>query len=155
LRFRTVKLPQIPKEKPSDPDFSYATFWAEGVWKRSKNAEVAWNFLKFMSSENSLQKLNELRNSNNLMEKAYPRPSMAIMQKDDKVLGSIVALAPAAKWWYLEDKTNDGATGINSQINDIFGSIVKLGNRPADIGKAVPSLSGKINTVLTKFNKKR
>jgi ABC-type glycerol-3-phosphate transport system substrate-binding protein len=155
LRFRTVPLPQLPKEKPSDPDFSYATYWAEAVWKRTSNANIAWDFIKFMSSPESLQKLNLRRKESGRLEKAYPRPEMAVLQKDDKILGSVLALAPFAKSWYLADKTSDGQTGINFQINSIFSDTIDLVSHNRDTDNALKALPGKINTVVSKYNSKK
>ncbi len=154
LKFRTVELPQIPKEKPSDPDYSYATYWAESVWKRSSNSELAWNFIKFLSTPDSLQKLNQKRREAGLLEKAYPRADMAIYQKDDKILGSVLSMAPYARSWYLADNTNDGPTGINSQINKIFSDILTVASSNQDLDKGIAALPGKINTVISKYNSK-
>src|SRR4030067_2193673 len=56
LRFKTVQLPQIPKEAPSQANVSYATYWVEGVWTRSVNKDEAWKFLKFLSKKENLEK---------------------------------------------------------------------------------------------------
>jgi hypothetical protein len=80
---------------------------------------------------------------------------MSILQKDDKLLGSIIALAPVAKSWYLADDTNDGPTGINSQMNEIFKVIIEIGSRPQELKKAVDDLPNKINQVLSKYNTRK
>jgi multiple sugar transport system substrate-binding protein len=57
LKFNTIPLPQLPKEKATDPDISYASYWVEGVWERSPNKDVAWDFLNFIGEilSNSLR----------------------------------------------------------------------------------------------------
>jgi raffinose/stachyose/melibiose transport system substrate-binding protein len=120
LHFKTVPLPQLPKENPSDPDFSYATYWAQAVWERGGNKSAAWEFLKFMSSQETLQKINQDLRANSKTQRAYPRPGMNQELAADPILGSIIALAPSAKSWYLADKTNDGATGINTQLKNAY-----------------------------------
>ncbi len=152
LKFKTVELPQIPKEKPTDRDYSYATYWAESVWKRSSNTDEAWKFINFLGAPESMQKLNQKRKELGRLERAYPRSDMAIQQKDDPILGSIVALAPSAKSWYLADKTNDGQTGINFQINKIFSDIFAT---KQDLEKVVQTLPTKISTVTSKYNAKK
>lgn len=120
LKYKTTKLPQLPKDRPEDPDVSYATYWFQGVSEKSANKGIAWDFLKFISSKESLVRLNEGRRGNGLFEKIYPRPDMAALQVNDPILGSAVSLAPSAKSWYLADKTFDGPNGINSQIRELF-----------------------------------
>jgi ABC-type glycerol-3-phosphate transport system substrate-binding protein len=155
LRFRTSNLPQLPKNNPTDPDHSYATYWAQGVWARSKNSEVAWDFLKFMSSGESLQKMNEIRKNRNAIEKAYPRPEMAILQKDDKILGSIVSLAGKSKSSVLYDLTFDGQTGVNTQINNAYKETISSLIAKKEVKKILPLLISNISEILTKYNTKK
>ena len=56
LRFRTVSVPQLPKTEANEADVTYASYWAEGVWTRSKNKTEAWKFLKFLSQRDNLSK---------------------------------------------------------------------------------------------------
>ncbi len=123
LRFKTYPLPQLPKEVPTEPDVSYATYWAEGVWERSASKDLAWDFLKFAGSEQSLQKVNANLKAKSKIERVYPRPNMNPSLVNHPILGSIITLAPVAKSWYLADKTNDGQTGINTQLKNAYAKI--------------------------------
>lgn len=120
LHFKTYTLPQLPKETPTDPDVSYATYWAESVWEKSASKEDAWEFLKFMTSSESLQKINQILKSNSKTQRAYPIPNLNQQFANDPILGSVVALARSAKSWYLADYTNDGATGINTLLRKAY-----------------------------------
>lgn len=120
LRFRTVPVPQLPKDDLSEPDVSYATYWVEGVWQRSQNKDIAWDFLKFISSKESLEKLYQNAASTRLFGEPYPRIDMAPLLKDHPIVGSVIGLAPQAKSWYLVSRTFDGPTGLNSQISQYF-----------------------------------
>jgi hypothetical protein len=122
IRFKTYPLPQLEKETPSEPDVSYATYWAQSVWARSTNSDVAWDFLKYMSDPVSLQKVNLSLKAKNRIERAYPRPVMNQEYTNHPILGSVVALAASSKSWYLADKTNDGATGINTLLKAAYAS---------------------------------
>lgn len=146
LRFRTVILPQIPKNLSSDPNFSYTTYWVQGVWQRSKNKQIAWEFLKFMSSREALEEINRNMASLETFARVYPRAEMNISLREDSVLGSVVHLAPEAKSWYLADNTNDGPTGINTQINQLYQKAVEAGG---SIG--LDELSSGIAGVLNKY----
>lgn len=148
LKFRTVLLPQLPKEKPTDPDFSYATYWVESVWERSRNKDAAWEFIKFVSTSESLENLNHNLKQRTNLERISPRIDMAQIWKEDTVLGSVVALAPNAKSWYLATGTNDGSTGINSQLNKVFQEVVE----PETGGpKTLDSVTKDIAEILGKY----
>jgi ABC-type glycerol-3-phosphate transport system substrate-binding protein len=124
VHFKTIPLPQLRKSNPNDPDFSYATYWAEGVWSKSVNRRIAWEFLKFLTSSESLQKINAAVKEKEGFARIYPRPDINISLRDDKILGSVVFLANDAKSWYLADQTFDGIKGINSQVNGVFKGVV-------------------------------
>jgi ABC-type glycerol-3-phosphate transport system substrate-binding protein len=125
LKFKTVSLPQLPKETPYDPDVSYATYWVQGVWERSTNKEASWEFLKYLSTKESLDKLNQNISAETNLRKMSPRVDSAYSFIKDPILGSIVGLVASSKSWYLADETHDGLTGINSQVNEIYKGIVK------------------------------
>jgi len=148
LKFRTVLLPQLPKNSPSDPDFSYATFWSQAVWVRSRNKDVAWDFLKFLVQRESLEKINKNIKDSEGFARAYPRPEMNIQFKDDSILGSVVSLALAAKHWYVADKTNDGKTGLNSQLSSAFGEVIEVGASRESLNK----LTSDVQTILSKYS---
>jgi len=120
LHFKTYNLPQLPKENPSDPDVSYATYWPEGVWAKSASRDSAWEFLKYASSGQALQKINQSLKANSKPQRAYPIQSLNQQFTNDPILGSVVALAPVAKSWYLADHTNDGKTGLNTQLANAY-----------------------------------
>jgi multiple sugar transport system substrate-binding protein len=136
LKFKTVPLPQVPKDNPDEPSYTYATYWVEGVWERSPNKEAAWDFLKFMSSKESLEKFFLSASNTRGFGEAYPRVEMADLLKGHPVLSSIVVLAPDARSWYLADRTFDGPTGINTQINKYFEDAINAiieGEDPEDV----------------------
>jgi multiple sugar transport system substrate-binding protein len=147
LKFRTTLLPQLPKNSPSDPDYSYATFWVHGVWERSRNKEAAWGFLKFLSERESLEELNRNIKETEGYARAYPRAEMNVQYRDDPILGSITSLAMSARSWYLADNTNDGATGINTQLSGAFGEVVEKGASTERLNLLVKS----VQDILSKY----
>lgn len=95
----------------------WATYWAEGVSSKSKNAEAAWNFLMFLSKKETLQQIysDETKSSKErLFGEIYPRVDMASLVKNDPLVGPYIAGAPQAKSWYLASRTYDD--GINDRI---------------------------------------
>jgi hypothetical protein len=49
---------------------------------------------------------------------------MAPLLSDHPVLGPLISQAPGAQSWYLDSRTFDGPTGINTQISNYFGDAV-------------------------------
>lgn len=139
LKFRTVRLPQLPKNNPTDPDYSYATYWFQGVSEKSKVKEGSWTFLKFLAREDSLAKLNEGIKRAETFGRVYPRPGMNVDFAQDQVFGSVVSLAFDARTWYLAGNTFDGPNGINTQVNGAFEKVIKgdgqLETLPQELGQ--------------------
>lgn len=148
LKFKTVPVPQLPKEKPAEPDITYATYWVQGVWGRSINKDAAWEFLKFMSTKESLEKLNEEVKKTNLFERPSSRVDMSLAQSEDKIVASVIALALNAKSWYLAAPTYDGPTGINSQLNSVFARALEP---KVDVKKILPDVAVEVARVLSQY----
>lgn len=153
LRFRTVPVPQLPKVNPTDKDVTWASYWAEGVWSKSKNTKEAWEFLKFLSEKESLQKMYEASSKTRRFGEVYPRSEMASLLESDPVVGAYVKQAPTSKSWYLASRTFDGPTGINSRISAYFAdsvnAIVDQGKEPKEV---LETLAAGVAQVLSSYN---
>lgn len=124
LKFKTVPIPQLPKDNPAQLDITYATYWAQGVWSKSASKSTAWDFLNYLATTDSLQKLYQNETAVRSFGEAYPRTDMASLLTNHPILGSIITQAPGARSWYLASRTFDGATGINTQVSNYFGDAV-------------------------------
>lgn len=120
LKYKTVPIPQLPKDSPDEVDITYATYWAQGVWSKSESKSAAWDFLSYITSTDSLQKLYQNETAVRNLGEAYPRTDMASLLINHPILGSIIAQAPGARSWYLASRTFDGATGINTLVSNYF-----------------------------------
>jgi multiple sugar transport system substrate-binding protein len=152
LKFSTTNLPQLPKDRVSDPNVSYATYWVEGVWSKSKNKGAAWDFLKFMSESSTMEKFYKNAAAVRGFGEPYARTDMASLLTSHPVLGSIIKLAPEAKSWYLASDTWDGPTGINSQINQYYKDAINAVNGNGDAQSALETVAAGIAQVLSQFN---
>ncbi len=152
LKYKTVPIPQLPKDSPNQLDVTYATYWAEGVWAKSSKKAVAWDFLKFLSSQSSMQKF--YQNSSRLRSfgEPYSRLDMADLLTSHPILGSIIKQAPGARSWYLASRTFDGPTGINSQLanyfNDAINSVAEGKTTPE---KALQTAASGVQQVLAQY----
>ena len=151
LNFRTVPVPQLAKGSSNQKDVTYATYWVQGVSNKGKNKVVAWEFLKFISSRDSLSKLYANASKQRKFGEAYPRTDMASLLTDHPVLGSIISQAPNARSWYLQSRTFDGPTGINSLINKYFEDAVNAVNARNAAAKVLPTVAQGVLQVLKQY----
>src|SRR3989344_434031 len=151
LRFKTVPVPQIPQEESEKTNLTYATYWVQGVWTRSKLKKQAWDFLKYMSEKDTLEKFYQNASKIRSFGEAYPRVDMASLISSDPILVAFVAQAPFAKSWYLASRTFDGPTGINSQINKYFEDAVNATVRTGSPGESLNTVSSGVNQVLSRY----
>lgn len=152
LSFRVVPVPQLPKTNPSDPDITWASYWAEGVWSKSASPKLAWEFLKFLSERDSLQKIYQNSARTRLFGPIYPRPDMAALLESDPLVGAFVKQAPDSRSWYLASRTFDGPTGINSRISSYFEDAVNAvvaGQMSA--ADALPTVTSGVTQVLDDY----
>lgn len=151
LRFKTVPVPQLPKTSANEPDVNYASYWVEGVWSKSKNKTVAWNFLKFMSESESLQKGYNQASKTRLFGEPYSRVDMQELLLDHPIIGSTVTGAKTAQTWFLQSRTWDGPTGINSQINKYFEDAVNTVNAGKEAKIALEPVAQGVIQVLSQY----
>ncbi|MDP3888814.1 MAG: extracellular solute-binding protein [bacterium] len=109
LDFSTVPVPQLP-----ETNLTWASYWVEGVSKKSKNSDAAWDFLKYLSSKEVLQKLYDGESKLRLFGEPYSRIDMADQLTGQPYVGAYIQQAPNARSWYLSSRTFDN--GINDKI---------------------------------------
>lgn len=109
LNYAVAKMPQMAG---ADLRVNYANYWAEGVSKQSKNAEIAWKFLKFITSKEALTKYYEGE------KQISPRLDILDGQIADPEIGVFAENALSAKSYYKPD--SDAMENIFAQmINDV------------------------------------
>ncbi len=152
LRFKTYPIPQLPKDSPSQPDITYATYWVQGVSSTSTNKSVAWDFLKYLSSQDSLTKLYQNASKFRNFGEPYPRIDMASLLSDHPLAGAVIAQAPGAESWYLDSRTFDGPTGINSLMINYFGDAVNsMAQGSNSVEKILSTAASGVSQVLAQY----
>jgi ABC-type glycerol-3-phosphate transport system substrate-binding protein len=152
LQFTAYPIPQLPKDNPNQPDITYATYWAQGVSAASTNKSIAWDFLKFMSTQDSLTKFYQNASKYRNFGEPYSRVDMADLITDHPLAGPVIAQAPGAESWYLASRTFDGPTGINSLMVKYFEDAVNstvAGNAPMD--KILSTVAAGVSQVLAQY----
>ena len=151
LRFKTIPVPQLPKTEANEADVNYASYWAEGVWARSKNKTEAWKFLKFLSSKETLESFYNASSKTRMFGEPYPRQDMENSLKDHPIIGSTILGAKTAQTWFLQSRTWDGPTGINSQINKYFEDAINLVNSGKEAKVALEPVTAGVIQVLSQY----
>jgi multiple sugar transport system substrate-binding protein len=152
LKFITAPVPQLPKDTPSEPDITYASYWAQGVSAKSAAKAVAWDFLKFISTQDSLQKLYQNESLVRSFGEPYSRVDMADLLTDHPILGPIISQAGGARSWYLYSRTFDGPTGINTQLTNYFKDAINaIVNDRKPMDEALDTCAQGVRQVLSQY----
>jgi len=148
LEFKTAPVPQLTPENP----VAWASYWLEGVSRKSPNSDEAWRFLAYLSSAENLSKLYTTASQVSAERKfgePYPRISMANSLQSDPIVGAVVNQAPYAKSWYLCSRTYDD--GLNDGIIKYFEDAINAMNKGDELKEIIPTLTSGINQKLKTF----
>ena len=146
LNFKIIPVPQLPGDKQK---VSWASFWIEGVAKRSKYKSEAWEFLKFLSSPAVLERLYQAESNLRLFGEVYPRKEMAEKLKTNPLVAPFVEQMPQAKTWYLCSFTWDN--GINDRMIKYFEDAVNAVNEGKSAKEALTTASQGIAQLLSQY----
>ncbi len=113
LKFEIVVVPQLPGNK-----ISWASYWVEGVSQKSEYQEEAWEFLKFLSKKETMEKLYSEESKTRAFGEIPSRVDMASLYQSDPHVAPFLEQAPYAQSWYLASRTWDN--GINEKIIKYF-----------------------------------
>lgn len=144
LNFSVHPIPQLPVDVDrGEAPVAYASYWVEVVNKKSSQSAAAWEFLKYLSTTEALEKLyNQAVNSGRAFGEPYSRTEM--VNSLTEPAKTFAAQGPIAKSWYLASFTHDGPTGINSKLSEVFAKAI---NRTL----TVPLLETEVNKVLSEY----
>lgn len=153
LKFSVHSVPQLPLDiSRGEQPVTWASYWAEGVNAKSTNTKQAWEFLTFLSSQDSLQKLYQsAAASGRAFGEPYSRVNMADSLKTAPYVGPYISQAPYARSWYIASSTFDGPTGINSLLTNYFADAVNSINQGRSSSEAIKTLNAGINQVLSRY----
>jgi len=146
LNFKIIPVPQLPGEKQK---VNWANFWVEGVAKRSKYKSEAWEFLKFLSSPATLEKLYQAESNLRLFGEIYPRKEMAEKLKSNPLIAPFVEQIPNARSWYLCSFTWDN--GINDRMIKYFEDAVNAVNSGKTAKEALTTATQGISQLLSQY----
>lgn len=144
LNFRIVPIPQLPGNT-----VSYASYWVEGVSSKSTHQKEAWEFVKFLSSRESVMKLYTEEAKTRLFGEPYARKDLADAVANDPYVGAYVSQAETARSFPLASRTFDN--GLNDRmiqyLTDAVNQVLS-GGSPAE---ALRTMSSGFTQVLGQY----
>lgn len=145
LPFKISSMPQLPQN-----NMNWATYWVEGVNIKSKKEEVSWDFLKFLGSKESLQKLYTNASQYRLFGELYPRTEMASLLNSDPLAAPFLLQAKEnTVSWYFASRTYDN--GINDKNIKYLEDAVNFVLQNGDAIKALETAQQGIDQILTRY----
>lgn len=118
LHFKIAPVPQLP----ANQKVAWATFWALGVASNSQHPTEAWQFLKYLTSQETEKYLFQQQLKQNLYGEPYSRSDLASELAQDPIMGAFVSQGPYYKGWYLSSGTEDN--GVNEEIIKAYSDTV-------------------------------
>lgn len=163
LNFGISTVPQLPTLEGLDPqevesgtaeanltDIHWATYWVEGVNKKSKKQEEAFKFLSYLASKEGLEKMYLAASQIRSFGEINPRRSMMSEMSSNKLIAPFVSTADMAESGYLSSYTWDD--GLNDQMNKYFKDAINgmiLNNTSAE--GVMPDLQNGVNRVIEMY----
>lgn len=144
LEFGIVAVPQL-----SGTNISWASFWIEGVNNKSGHKKEAWEFLKFLSTKETLTKLYQAESKLRLFGEPYSRIDMGQQAKNNPLVAPFIEQAPQAQTWYLCSRTYDN--GINDKMINYFKDAVNAVNTNKDPTDVLETASSGVAQLLSQY----
>lgn len=99
----------IPQQNLDDPSVNFSNYWGEVVSKQSKNADVAWDFLKFLTSKKVLDGYYSAN------KQPSSRKDLVELQAADSEIGVFATANLTSKSFYRPNQ---------QQVDEIFGKAI-------------------------------
>lgn len=143
-----IEIHPVPKIK--DNNTSIASYWAAGISSKSKFPSEASLFLKFLTSEESQEKMYSLESKTRLFGELYPRKNLAEKLKGTVAYPFVSQAEKAVSTFFASDTYDDG---LNSQANKYLENAVNSmqpGN-DSSADTAIENLSKGVSQVLNQY----
>lgn len=149
LKFKVLPVPQLEGGK-----VAWATYWANGVSVKSQHTKEAWEFVKYLSEEQTLTKLysEASKSPGRFFGEAFPRISMASKLTADPIVGAYVSGAPYMRSAPMASFTHDN--GLNDQIIKAYETAINTALKGGNSQTTLATAEKEITKTLTQFGAK-
>lgn len=144
LDFGVVPVPQL-----TGTNLAWASFWTEGVAQKSQKKKEAWEFLKFLSSPQTMQKLYQAESQVRLFGEPYARIDLASSIAGNEMVAPFINQAASAKTWYLSSRTFDN--GLNDRMIKYFEDAVNAVNGGKSAKEALATTGDGVAQLLSQY----
>lgn len=147
LKFKAAPVPQLEGNK-----VAWASYWAEGVSAKSVNKKEAWEFIKYLQSDEVLIKLyNESAKSpGRFFGEPYPKVSLATKLASDPIVGAYISQAPYARSFPMASRTFDN--GLNDQIIKAYEDAINDVADGDQASKALETTAKNVKQILDRYS---
>src|SRR3989338_3426393 len=145
LEFAITPVPHLPSRNAT-----IASYWAEGVSSKTKFSKEAFEFLEFLASRETMEKLYSKESKVRLFGSLYPRADMASLLKTNTLVYPFVEQGKIASSTIFASDTYDDAmvNSLNSYLGNAVRSII---NENASPQSSVETLSAGVSQVLNRY----
>ncbi|MEK7514087.1 MAG: hypothetical protein AAB580_04325, partial [Patescibacteria group bacterium] len=147
LNFKLYPVPQLP-----GTNVSWATYWIEGVSKKSANQAAAWEFVKYLSSPEVMKKMYSLASKTRLFGEPYSRQELASTLQADPFVGAILTQAVSAQSWPMASRTFDN--GLNDRLIKYYEDAINAYLKNLDEKTIVADLTAGVSQILSQYGLK-
>jgi len=145
LNFKLYPAPQLP-----GTNITWATYWLEGVAKKSANQAAAWDFIKYLSSREVLTKMYNLASQSRLFGEPYSRVDLAPLLAQNPYLSAVIKQANNFYSLPLISRTYDN--GLNDEIIKYMENAINSTILGVSYKEALETAKRGIDQVFTKYN---
>lgn len=137
---------------PGGKQFSLASYWVEGVSKKSKHQEEAWKFLAYLSSKSTLTKMYEAQSSTRTFGAPYSRIDLSNTLIQDNYLGPLIRQAAEDKFKSLPLTSNTFDDGLNDGITRYLENAINGASQGVSYEEAMKIGHAGVQKVLLQYN---
>ncbi|GIW63715.1 MAG: hypothetical protein KatS3mg091_517 [Patescibacteria group bacterium] len=146
INVKSAPVPQVPGAEP----LSIASYWIEGVSRKSQNQLEAWKFLKFLSEKDQLLKLYENQSKVRLFGTVYPLKELGSALSDNVYLSGVVKQADYFITTYGVTRTFDD--GLNDNIMKYLENAINATVQGVSYRDAMKTAHQGVSEVLSRYN---
>jgi len=144
LKFKIAPIPQLPGNT-----VTWASYWVEGLSEKSIYKKEAAEFLKFITSRESMIKLYAEESKVRLFGEPYARTDMASLLTEDPYAGPYIIQAKDARSFPLASRTFDN--GINDRMMKYIENAVNAINTGSSPQQELETVASGFSQVLSSY----